>query len=60
MTETFEDTADEVTLDVHSSFLSENILHTSRHNRSKNLSYFDSIDSISEDLSSDDNANMST
>ena len=60
MTEAYEDTADEVTLDVRSSFLSENILHSSKHNKSNNLSYFDSIDSISEDLSFEDNANMST
>ena len=55
-TQTLEDTRDDDLADeLHCSFISESLLHTSKHNRSKTVSYFDSTsDFASEDLSQED------
>ena len=59
MTEAFDETRDEVTLDLGGSFFDEN-LHSTKHSRRKTFTHFDSILSFqSADMSPDDNKSMS-
>ena len=54
-----QDTNDEVTIDIPSNYESEHFMHSSKHNKNNNLSFFDSIDLESMGLSQDGNMSMS-
>ena len=56
-----EDTRDDVTIDMSTNFPNEHFMCPLKHNKGKNLSYFDSIDDgfESEELSGDENMSMS-
>ena len=56
-----EDTRDEVTIEMSTNFPNEHSMCPLKHNKCKNLSYFDSIDDgfESEELSGDENTSMS-